>query len=232
MSKKQRPYFALIHYSLQWIFFADRFCETFVWESQIKTTKRIPQKLSPKNVKLQISASFFKEWHYLIKYYEQVNISKCPFGLWLIVKCPWPSTWIKQVSSQSTLIDFCPVYSEFLTWNLLTKTFHILQWSYNAKLRIARNFLKTRENIKISTHSFYHMNLGWFSWEWSQKKFFFSEKKIQNGRLKKSSFFIIANSRNFFAKISEIGPWVSRIEWCEGHRCSSMYMAVRLSDKS
>ena len=65
-----------------------------------------------------------------------------------------------------------------------------------------------------------------------QKKNYFSEKKIQNGRLKKSSFFKIANSQNFFAKISQIRPWVSRIEWCEGHWCSSTYMAVRLSDKS
>ena len=31
---------------------------------------------------------------------------------------------------------------------------------YNAILRIARNFLETRENIKISTHPFYHINLG------------------------------------------------------------------------
>jgi hypothetical protein len=30
---------------------------------------------------------------------------------------------------------------------------------YNVILRIARNFLETRENIKISTHSFYHINL-------------------------------------------------------------------------
>ena len=103
---------------------------------------------------------------------------------------------------------------------------------YNAILRIARNFLETRENIKILTHPFYHINLGWFSWEWSKRKLFFFEKKIQNGRLKKSSFFKIANSQNFFAKISQIRPWVSRIEWCEGHRCSSTYMAVRLSDKS
>ena len=31
---------------------------------------------------------------------------------------------------------------------------------YNAILRIARNFLETRENIKILTHPFYHINLG------------------------------------------------------------------------
>ena len=63
-----------------------------------------------------------------------------------------------------------------------------------------------------------------------QKKIFFLKKKIQNGRLKKSAFFKIANSQNFFVKISWIGPWVSRIDWCEGHWFISTYMAVRLSD--
>jgi hypothetical protein len=38
------------------------------------------------------------------------------------------------------------------------------------------------------------------------------KKKIQNGRLKKSAFFKIANPQNFFVKISWIGPWVSRID--------------------
>ena len=63
-----------------------------------------------------------------------------------------------------------------------------------------------------------------------QKKNFFSKKKIQNGRLKKTTFFKIAKSQNFFARISQIGPWVSRIDWCEGHWFISTYMAVRLSD--
>ena len=35
----------------------------------------------------------------------------------------------------------------------------------------------------------------------------------------------------FFAKISWIGPLVSRINWCEGHWFGSTYMVVRLSDK-
>ena len=38
------------------------------------------------------------------------------------------------------------------------------------------------------------------------KKFFFEEKNS------KWPFFKIANSQNFFAKISQIGPWVSRID--------------------
>jgi hypothetical protein len=45
-----------------------------------------------------------------------------------------------------------------------------------------------------------------------KQKIFFVKKKIQNGQLKKTEFFKIANSQNFFAKISWIGPWVSRID--------------------
>ena len=47
---------------------------------------------------------------------------------------------------------------------------------YNVILRIARNFLETRENVKISTHPFYHTNLDWFSWGCSKKKFFWRTK--------------------------------------------------------
>ena len=56
---------------------------------------------------------------------------------------------------------------------------------YNATLRIARNFLETRENIKISPHPFNHINLGWFSWKWSKKKFFFSKKIFKMADSKK-----------------------------------------------
>ena len=45
-------------------------------------------------------------------------------------------------------------------------------------------------------------------------------KKIQNG------------FQNLFMKFLWFGPWVSRIDWCKGHWCSSTYMAVRLSDIS
>jgi hypothetical protein len=34
------------------------------------------------------------------------------------------------------------------------------------------------------------------------------QKKIQNGRLKKTEFFNSANSQYFFSKISWIGSWV------------------------
>ena len=38
------------------------------------------------------------------------------------------------------------------------------------------------------------------------------------------------NSQYFFSKFSWMGPWVSRIDCCEGHQCGSTYMAMRLSD--
>ena len=59
---------------------------------------------------------------------------------------------------------------------------------YSAILRIARNFLETRENIKISTHPFYHVNLGWFSWKWSKKIFFFRKKNSKWPTQKKAHF--------------------------------------------
>jgi hypothetical protein len=39
--------------------------------------------------------------------------------------------------------------------------------------------------------------------------FVFFKNKIQNGRLKKTGFFKIANSQKKFVKISWIGAWVT-----------------------
>ena len=68
---------------------------------------------------------------------------------------------------------------------------------YNVILRIARNFLKTRENIKISTHPVYHINLDW---EWSKKLLFFFEKKIKMADSKKLSFSTLPVLNIFFQK--------------------------------
>ena len=67
-------------------------------------------------------------------------------------------------------------------------TEHSVCTLYNAILRTARNFLETRENVKISTHPFCHINLGWFSWEWSKKKIFFLKKKFKMADSKKAHF--------------------------------------------
>ena len=63
---------------------------------------------------------------------------------------------------------------------------------YNDLLRIARNLLETRENVKIESHPFYHIICNWFSWG--------SRKKIQNGRFFKMAVF---QNRQFSKKICE-----------------------------
>ena len=57
-------------------------------------------------------------------------------------------------------------------------------------------------------------------------------QKIQNDLLKKTLFSSSANSQYFFMKISWIGPWVRRIDWCEGHWYGLTYMVVSLSNIS
>ena len=49
-----------------------------------------------------------------------------------------------------------------------------------------------------------------------------AKKKIsKNGDFQLLQFLI------FFSKISGIGPWFSKIDWCEGHWYGSTYMAER-----
>ena len=65
-------------------------------------------------------------------------------------------------------------------------------------LRIARNFVETRENIKILTHPFYHINLDWFSWEWGTIFFFFEIKMANFKKLRFSKSPILKKfSRKF-----------------------------------
>ena len=62
------------------------------------------------------------------------------------------------------------------------------------------------------------------------KKNCFEKIKFKMADSKKTEIFNSANSQYFFVKISEIGFWVNRINWCEGHQCYSTDMVVRLSD--
>ena len=57
-----------------------------------------------------------------------------------------------------------------------------------------------------------------------------NNQKPKTKKLNKSHFQGFVNSQYFFMKISWIGPWVSRIDWYEGHWYGSTHMAVRLSD--
>ena len=80
-------------------------------------------------------------------------------------------------------------------------------------------WLETRIILKIVTlsSSSFTRNFDGFSWVWS----FFWKKKL-NGRFKITEFFKTANSQYFFLKISVIGQWASRINWC-----GSTYMVMR-----
>ena len=74
--------------------------------------------------------------------------------------------------------------------------------------------LETRVIIKISIHPCYPKPLTAF-----------------HGIKQKKSRWPV-NFQYFFVKLSRMGPWVSRIDWCKGQQCGLMYMAVRLSDIS
>ena len=74
--------------------------------------------------------------------------------------------WLQLLANHSRcLLAVCIDFIDFVQKSIYTL--------YNVILRIARNFLETREYVKISTHPFCHTNLDWFLWEWSKKKFFF-----------------------------------------------------------
>ena len=76
--------------------------------------------------------------------------------------------------------------------------------------------------------------LGFLHTEKSKKNFFDqpNNQKPKTKKLNKSHFQGFLNSQSFFMKISWIGPWVSRIDWCKGHWFCSTHMAVRLANIS
>ena len=92
---------------------------------------------------------------------------------------------------------------------------------YNELLRIARNLLETRENIKIESRSFYHIICCWFSWGLSN--FFFLKKNPKWPIFKMGVF----QNRKFSIFFCE-----NFMDWCERHWCGSTYMVERLSNVS
>ena len=85
-------------------------------------------------------------------------------------------------------------------WNYFWRNMNVQIQSYytalyNAILRIARNFLETRENIKISTHPYLPYKFGLIFMGMKQKKNFFSKRKYS-----KWAFFESAILNFFFEK--------------------------------
>ena len=85
-------------------------------------------------------------------------------------------------------------------------------------------------NIKNWVPSILTHNLWLIFMRMKQRKIFFFWKK----KSKWLSFSIPLILNIFFWKFQglHIGPWASRINWCERHWCGSTYMVVWLSDIS
>jgi hypothetical protein len=72
-------------------------------------------------------------------------------------------------------------------------------------------WLETMVIIQILTYPSSQETLTNFQRDEARKKKL-GEKKIQNGRIKKTEFLKIVNSQHFFTNISWIGPWIRRID--------------------
>jgi hypothetical protein len=84
-----------------------------------------------------------------------------------------------------------------------------LEQSYYSRVHISSDevFSKIQKKLSIVQKKLIpHMKAKVVFIGKKQKQNFFLKKKIQNGRLKKSSFSSSANSQYFFSKISWMGP--------------------------
>ena len=93
-----------------------------------------------------------------------------------------------------------------------TDTFVQKQWSMRNVMHSKEFFGKNQGKRRKFDPSILPYKFGLMFMKKKKKSFFFEQNKNQNDRLKKNEIFKIANSQNFLVKISQIGPWVSRID--------------------
>ena len=110
------------------------------------------------------------------------------------------------------------VISKWLRYTVLHMFMQLLFWAGN------------QSNHQNFDPPLLSKNLWLFFMGLSKKQFFFSKKKNPKWPTQKNLILPNGQFSIFFAKLSGMGPWVSRIDWCEGHWFGSTYMAVRLSD--
>ena len=81
---------------------------------------------------------------------------------------------------RASTCDFTVIqkWTRFFMMSKKTMTFQLKITLYNTILRIARNFLETREIIKILIYPCCPKDFDWFSCGWSKKKNFFWKMKI------------------------------------------------------
>ena len=125
----------------------------------------------------------------------------------------WIITWKKSMEAQNTIVHIaimCLAFNQclmcmsrmFIQGEVRYRNLSFNTW-YIFSAILMKIYLFTSTDV-LQCISYYYIPLAFFS----------------------SS----ANSQYFFMKISWIGPWVSRIDWCEAHWYGSTYKAVRLSD--
>ena len=108
----------------------------------------------------------------------------------------------------------------------------LTQWRYiytHAIIWFPPSFLAVNHhNIKNWVPSIVTHNLWLIFMGMKQNFFFFFEKKNSKWPTQKNWVFQLRQKLSNFRQISWIGPWDSRIDWCEGHQCDSIYMVVKL----
>ena len=108
-----------------------------------------------------------------------------------------------------------------------SKSKRLWSWSYIVVCILVRvkSFPRFWRNHSYCRNKWYLIWMGClFSLRWSKKK--------SKWLTQKNLIFQLCQFSIFFMKIPWIGPWVSRIDWCEGHGCGSIYIVMRLSDIS
>ena len=111
--------------------------------------------LLPSKVRV-FNGQFFKSFlNDLIMLFDQTNIPVLS-----VIKVIFQFQCATWISSLTTISIQWPT-----SWSLEGKIIKTSEGTlYNVILRIARNLLETRENIKIESHPFYHIICDWFSW--------------------------------------------------------------------
>ena len=91
---------------------------------------------------------------------------------------------------------------------------------------ISTLFFRKYHNFNIYTmlHIFRQV-LFWAGKQVNHQNF---EKSLLSNKCWLISKFKMANSKKLSFSTPSIGPWVGKINWCEGHGCGSTYMVMRL----
>ena len=125
----------------------------------------------------------------------------------------------------------------YTTVNLLITLIWLVEFSH----KFSRGSLNTSKiwsppvclkELKSCAYCLVPLSRFWRNCPWCRNKSyliwkpnFFKNPIPKNKKNRKQNKYLVIFQINiFFLKISGTGPWVSRINWCEGHWCGSTYL--------